>query len=61
MLRVNILYPAVVIGIVTGALSLLGLRVGGRLGQTFGKRMEIIGGVILITIGLRVLISHLFV
>jgi putative Mn2+ efflux pump MntP len=60
VIQVNVLYPAVIIGIVTGLLSLIGLRVGGRLGQAFGKRMEIIGGVILLAIGLRVLISHLF-
>jgi putative Mn2+ efflux pump MntP len=58
-IQVNVFYPAVIIGIVTGGLSLAGLRLGGRLGQAFGKRMEIIGGVILIAIGLRVLISHL--
>ena len=59
VMRVSIFYPALVIGIITGGLSLLGLRLGGRLGQAFGKRMEIIGGLILIGIGLRVLISHL--
>ena len=58
-MKVSILYPAIIIGIVTGGLSLLGLRLGGRLGQTFGKRMEILGGIVLIGIGLRVLISHL--
>ena len=58
-MRVSIFYPAVVIGLVTATLSAIGLRLGGRLGQTFGKRMEIIGGVILIAIGLRILISHL--
>lgn len=60
MLRISILYPAVIIGVITGALSLAGLRMGGRLGSVFGKRVEIIGGVILLGIGLRVLISHLF-
>jgi manganese efflux pump family protein len=59
VLKVNVFYPAAIIGLVTGTLSLIGLRVGGRLGQAFGKRMEIIGGIILIFIGLRVLISHL--
>jgi manganese efflux pump family protein len=59
MIRVSVFYPAVVIGIVTGLLSLVGLRIGGRLGQAFGKRMEIIGGLVLIGIGLRVLIMHL--
>ena len=59
VLGVSIIYPAIVIGLVTGALTLLGLRLGRRLGETFGKRMEIAGGVILIAIGLRVLLSGL--
>lgn len=59
MLRVNILYPSLVIGIVTASLSLTGLLIGHRLGETFGKRMEIVGGIVLIGIGLRVLVSHL--
>jgi len=59
MLNVEILYPSLVIGVITGILSLIGLLVGGRLGAKFGKRMEIIGGVLLIFIGFRVLLSHL--
>ena len=59
MLRVNILYPSLVIGVVTAGLSLLGLLIGHKLGATFGKRMEILGGGILIGIGLRVLITHM--
>jgi putative Mn2+ efflux pump MntP len=55
-----IVYPAVVIGVVTGGLSLAGLLAGNRLGKTFGKRMEIVGGVILIAIGIRIVVSHLF-
>lgn len=58
MLDVNILYPAVVIGVVCAVLSVLGLALGHRLGCAFGKRMEIVGGIILILIGLRVVISH---
>lgn len=59
MLRVDIVYPAIVIGIVASAMSLLGIFLGGRLGKAFGKRMEVIGGLILIGIGVRVVISHL--
>jgi len=59
MLQVDILYPSVVIGVVTGILSLIGLLLGSRLGAAFGKRMEVVGGVLLIFIGLRVLLSHL--
>jgi len=32
---------------------------GRRLGETFGKRMEIVGGLILLAIGIRVVITHL--
>jgi manganese efflux pump family protein len=60
MLRVPIVYPVVVIGLVTGGLSLVGLLVGNGLGKTFGKRMEIVGGIILIVIGIRIVVSHLF-
>jgi putative Mn2+ efflux pump MntP len=60
MLQVEILYPSLVIGVVTGLLSLAGLLLGNRLGATFGKRMEVIGGALLIVIGLRVLFSHLW-
>jgi len=61
MLSVSVIYPSLVIGLVTFGLSIAGLLAGGKLGVRFGKRMEIIGGVILIAIGLRVLASHLFV
>jgi putative Mn2+ efflux pump MntP len=55
----SIWYPAVVIGLVAGGLSLLGVRLGRTVAAAFGKRMEIVGGLILIAIGLRILVSHL--
>jgi len=57
IIGVTIWVPAVVIGIVTGLVSWLGLRLGNKLGEKFGKRMEIVGGVILILIGLRILLA----
>ncbi|MFZ3070256.1 MAG: manganese efflux pump MntP family protein [Anaerolineaceae bacterium] len=60
MLNVDIVLPAIIIGIVAAALSVVGLTIGNKLGEKFGKSMQIIGGVILIGIGLRVLITHLF-
>ena len=59
MLGTAIWYPSVVIGIVAGGLSFAGIRLGSRLGRTFGKRMEITGGVLLLAIGLRILYLHL--
>jgi putative Mn2+ efflux pump MntP len=54
-----VIFPALVIGVVTFGLSLVGLFWGCQLGERFGKRMEIVGGLILIAIGLRVLWTHL--
>jgi putative Mn2+ efflux pump MntP len=45
---------------VSAVLSLLGLLLGNQLGLRFSKSMEILGGILLIGIGLRVLITHLF-
>ena len=59
MLAVEILYPAIIIGIVTFIVSMAGAYVGHRLDSVFGKRMEIIGGIVLILIGFRILLSHL--
>ncbi len=59
MLRVDIISPSIIIGIITGILSLIGLGIGYKLGETFGKRMEIIGGLLLVAIGVRILITHL--
>jgi len=60
MLNQPWLIPAIIIGIVTWSLCAVGLLAGNKLGQKFGKRMEILGGLILIGIGLRVMITHLF-
>ena len=58
MLDVEILQPILIIGIVTMILSILDLRVGDRLGLRFWKAMRVTGGVILISIGIRILITH---
>jgi len=58
-LDIEILYPALVIGLVTGALTVVGMLLGAKLGMRFGQRLEILGGCLLIGIGVRILISHL--
>ncbi len=58
MLHVSIWYPAVIIGVVTGTLSLIAVRVGARLGKGVGRPMEIAGGLLLIVIGLRILFAN---
>lgn len=59
IVKVDIWLSSLLIGIISFGLSIVGLRIGHRLGLAFGKRMEIIGGLILNGIGLRILITHL--
>jgi manganese efflux pump family protein len=59
MLDVGIWYASAIIGVVTGALSLTAIAVGNRLGARFGRRMEALGGTILVAIGTRILLQHL--
>lgn len=60
MIGSPVLLPALLIGVITFCLSIFGLFFGNQLGRAFGKHMEVLGGIILIGIGLRILISHLF-
>ena len=57
----SLLYPLVAIGIVSSAMTALGLFLGVRFGKTFAGRLraELWGGLILIAIGVKVLIEHL--
>lgn len=48
------------IGLVTFALSCAGLFAGHILGEHFGRRMQIVGGVVLLFIAVNVVIGHLF-
>ncbi len=58
--RVSVWAPAVVIGIVTGGLTAIGIRFGSRLGPKLGRWTERLGGIVLIAIGVKILIEHLF-
>lgn len=59
LLNVTIWTPALMIGLVTGLLSLIGLRMGNGVGKRFGKPVEVLGGLILIGIGIRIVMSHM--
>jgi putative Mn2+ efflux pump MntP len=61
MLDVNIWYPSIMIGVITAGLSFLGIWIGKKLGMKLGKVMEVVGGLILIAMGLKILVEHLFV
>lgn len=59
VIKAGIFYPAAVIGIVCFAMTILGAKLGPVVGRVAGKRAELLGGLILIGIGLKILIGHL--
>ncbi|OGU59248.1 MAG: hypothetical protein A2X64_01780 [Ignavibacteria bacterium GWF2_33_9] len=58
LLNVEILTPAIIIGIITSTLSYVGIKIGKQFGKKYAVRAEFIGGLILIGIGLKILIEH---
>ncbi|TKG92382.1 manganese efflux pump [Puteibacter caeruleilacunae] len=59
-LYVQIWMSALIIGIVTLLFAIGGLYIGQKAGNVLGKKVEIFGGIVLILIGLKILLSHLF-
>ncbi len=57
-LDINIYFPALIIGIITLFFSGLGIYLGKKFGHILESKMEIIGGIILILIGLKILLEH---
>lgn len=56
---VNIFQAVGLIGIVTFALSAVGVKVGSIFGCRYEKKAQLAGGVILILLGIRILLEHM--
>jgi putative Mn2+ efflux pump MntP len=59
LLEMEVVGPAMIIAIVTWVFSIIGVAAGHKLKKVLGRKMEIVGGVILILIGINILITHL--
>ncbi|MFZ4401510.1 MAG: manganese efflux pump MntP family protein [Bacteroidales bacterium] len=57
-LDTNIWIAILFIGVVTFLFAMLGMLFGKKIGSKFGKRIEVLGGFILIAIGLKILLGH---
>lgn len=51
--------PALIIGVISWLFAFCGVISGKKLGETFGRRMEMLGGSILILIGVKIMIDHM--
>ncbi|NDV79581.1 manganese efflux pump MntP family protein [Dysgonomonas sp. 511] len=54
----DIIYPALVVGLVTFIISSLGVIFGSKAGQRYNLRINVLGGIILILIACSILIEH---
>jgi putative Mn2+ efflux pump MntP len=59
VVRTSILYPAAIIGATSFVLTIVGAKLGPVLGRIVGRRAELLGGLILIGIGIKILVEHL--
>ncbi len=59
MIEVNLWEPIVVIGLVTGVLCVVGIRLGDRVGARLERGAELFGGLVLCVIGAKILLEHL--
>jgi len=60
IMRVNILYAAFIIGIITFVCCIIGAFIGKKFGYLLKEKAEIFGGIILIGIGIKIFVEHMF-
>jgi putative Mn2+ efflux pump MntP len=58
-LELDIIKTIIIIGIITLLLSLIGVRIGKVLGYLMERYAELVGGIILISIGFQILLGHI--
>ena len=58
-LKIHIVMPVITIGLITFIISVIGVKIGNRFGDKYEKKAEIMGGVILILLGIKILLEHL--
>ena len=58
-LEVNIVEAITIIGLVTAVISAIGVFVGNIFGNKYKAKAELVGGLILVLLGLKILTEHL--
>ena len=58
-MQINIFIAIAIIGLITAAICFVGTVLGHKFGSKFKKAAEIIGGVVLILVGLKILLEGL--
>jgi putative Mn2+ efflux pump MntP len=58
--KINIFKAAIIIGSITFILSMAGVKIGNIFGARFKSKAEFIGGAVLVILGIKIVIEHLF-
>ena len=58
-LKVNVILAITLIGIITFILSVMGTKIGNRFGDKYESKAELVGGIILVLLGVKILLEHL--
>ena len=56
---VNIVLAVSIIGIITFIISVLGVKIGNRFGDKYQNKAQLMGGIILVLLGFKILLEHL--
>lgn len=59
LITTSVIAAAIIIGLITFLLSYVGVFIGSRFGHFFENKIEALGGIVLIIIGLKILVQHL--
>jgi putative Mn2+ efflux pump MntP len=58
--QLNIFVAIIIIGLTTFIISIIGVKIGNIFGTKFKSKAEFIGGAVLVILGVKILIEHLF-
>lgn len=56
---VNVIVAVSIIGVITFFISLLGVKVGNKFGDKYQNKAELMGGILLVLLGIKILVEHL--
>ena len=57
--EVNVLLAVTIIGLITFIISIIGVKIGNGFGDKYQSKAELMGGIILILLGIKILLEHL--
>lgn len=60
LLNIDIIVPGIIIGLIAAFFAIAGVFLGTKLETILGNKIEILGGIILVGIGFKILMEHLF-